>query len=108
VPDALLALAWAAVYSRDTGAELAMIAAVLQLAAWGFAAGWPTQHRLAPAIVDCAFGLAIVGLRRAAFAPRRPRRAGSPPPLPWPVRSPRPPRELSLGDARVDHQHRSN
>jgi hypothetical protein len=66
VPDALLALAWAGVYSRDTGAELAMIAAVLQLGAWGFAAGWRTQHRPAPAIVtgavDCAFGLAIVGL----------------------------------------------
>jgi hypothetical protein len=69
VPDALLALAWAGVYSRDTGAELAMIAAVLQLAAWGFAAGWRTQHRLAPAIVtgvvDCAFGLAIVALEVA-------------------------------------------
>jgi hypothetical protein len=63
VPNVLLALAWAGLYSRDTGAELAMIAAVLQLAAWGFAAGWRTQHRLAPAIVtsavDCAFGLAI-------------------------------------------------
>ena len=41
-PDALLALAWAGVYSRHTGAKLAMIAAVLQLAAWGFAAGWRT------------------------------------------------------------------
>jgi hypothetical protein len=69
VPAALLALAWAGVYSRDTGAVLAIIAAVLQLAAWGFAAGWRTQHRLAPAIVtcavDCAFGLAIVGLEVA-------------------------------------------
>ena len=69
VPDALLALAWAGVYSRDTGAGLAMIAAVLQLGAWGFAAGWRTQHRVVPAIVtgvvDCAFGLAIVGLEVA-------------------------------------------
>jgi hypothetical protein len=69
VPDALLALGWAGVYSRDAGAEFAMIAAVLQLAAWGFAAGWRTQHRLAPAIVtgvvDCAFGIAIVGLEVA-------------------------------------------
>jgi hypothetical protein len=69
VPDALLALAWAGVYSRDTGAELAMTAAVLQLAAWGFAAGWRTQRRLVPAVVtgvvDCAFGLAIVGLEVA-------------------------------------------
>ena len=69
VPDALLALAWAGVYSRDTGAELALIAAILQLAAWGFAAGWRTQHRVVPAIVtgvvDCAFGLAIVGLEVA-------------------------------------------
>ena len=69
VPDALLALAWAGVYSRDSGAELALITAVLQLAGWGFAAGWRTQHRLAPAIVtglvDCAFGIAIVGLEVA-------------------------------------------
>ncbi len=69
VPNALLALAWAGVYSRDTGAELAMVAALLQLAAWGFAAGWRTQHRLVPSIVtgavDCAFGLAIVGLEVA-------------------------------------------
>jgi hypothetical protein len=69
VPDALLALAWAGVYSRDTGIVLALITAVLQLAAWGFAAGWRTQHRLAPAIVtgvvDCAFGIAIVGLEVA-------------------------------------------
>jgi hypothetical protein len=66
LPDALLALAWAGVYSRDTGAKLALIVGVLQLAAWGFAAGWRTQHRLAPALVtgavDCAFGIAIVGL----------------------------------------------
>jgi hypothetical protein len=66
VPDLLLALAWAGVYSRDTGAELAMIAAVLQLAAWGFVAGWRTHHRLVPAVVagavDFAFGLAVVGL----------------------------------------------
>jgi hypothetical protein len=57
------------VSTRATPAELAMIAAVLQLAAWGFAAGWRTQHRLAPAIVtgavDCAFGVAIVGLEVA-------------------------------------------
>jgi hypothetical protein len=69
VPDALLGLAWVGVYSRDAGAEVAMIAALLQLAAWGFGAGWRTQHRLAPAIVtgvvDCAFGLAIVGLEVA-------------------------------------------
>jgi hypothetical protein len=42
---------------------------VLQLVAWGFAAGWRRQHRLAPAIVtgvvDCAFGIAIVGLEVA-------------------------------------------
>ena len=65
VPDLLLALAWAGVYSRDTGAEAAIIAALIQLAAWGFAAGWRTQHDLVPAtvtgVVDCAFGLAIVG-----------------------------------------------
>jgi hypothetical protein len=69
VPDALLGLAWAGLYSQDTGAELGMIAAVLQLGGWGFAAGWRTQRRLLPAIatgaVDCAFGLAIVGLEVA-------------------------------------------
>ncbi len=69
VPAALLMLAWVGVYSRDTGAELALVAALLQLGAWGFAAGWRTQHRLGPAIVtgavDCAFGLAIVGLEVA-------------------------------------------
>jgi hypothetical protein len=69
VPDALLTLAWFGVCSRDSGAELAMLAAVLQLAGWGFAAGWRTQRRVAPAIVtgvvDCAFGLAIVGLEVA-------------------------------------------
>jgi hypothetical protein len=69
VPVLLLALAWSGLYSRDTGAELAMIAAVLQLASWGFVAGWRTHHRLVPAVVagavDSAFGLAVVGLEIA-------------------------------------------
>jgi hypothetical protein len=69
VPDVLLALAWVGVYSRDSGAKLAMAAAVLQLAGWGFLAGWRSEHRLVPAMlagaVDCTFGLALVALEIA-------------------------------------------
>ena len=69
VPDALLALAWIGVYSRDAGAKAAMTAALLQLAGWGFLAGWRTQRRLLSAVVtgavDCAFGLTLVGLEIA-------------------------------------------
>ncbi len=38
-PTLLLALAWAGVWSRETGAELALAAAVLQIAAWALVAG---------------------------------------------------------------------
>lgn len=66
VPVALLALAWAGVWSRDTGALLAIAAGILQLAAWGLAAGLRSHERLAAAavrgLVDAVLGLAIVGL----------------------------------------------
>jgi hypothetical protein len=39
VPTLLLALAWAGVWSRDTGAELALAAAVLQIIGWALVAG---------------------------------------------------------------------
>jgi len=39
LPSILLALAWAGAWSRDTGARLALAAALLQVVAWGFAAG---------------------------------------------------------------------
>lgn len=35
----LLALAWAGVWSRETGAELALAAAVLQIIGWALVAG---------------------------------------------------------------------
>ena len=39
VPTLLLALAWAGLWSRQTGAMLALVAAVLQITGWGFLAG---------------------------------------------------------------------
>jgi hypothetical protein len=39
VPTLLLALAWAGVWSREAGAELALAAAVLQIIGWALVAG---------------------------------------------------------------------
>jgi hypothetical protein len=39
LPSLLLALAWAGAWSRGTGARLALAAALVQVVAWGFAAG---------------------------------------------------------------------
>jgi len=39
LPSILLALAWAGAWSRETGARLALAAALVQVLAWGFAAG---------------------------------------------------------------------
>jgi hypothetical protein len=39
LPSILLALAWAGAWSRETGARLAPAAALVQVVAWGFAAG---------------------------------------------------------------------
>ncbi len=38
LPSILLALAWAGAWSRETGARLALAAALVQVIAWGFAA----------------------------------------------------------------------
>jgi hypothetical protein len=40
VPAALLALAWAGVWSRETGAALALGSAILQITGWGAVAGF--------------------------------------------------------------------
>ena len=40
VPTALLALAWAGVWSRETGAALALGRAILQITGWGVVAGF--------------------------------------------------------------------
>ena len=39
LPSILLGLAWAGAWSRETGARLALAAALVQVVAWGFAAG---------------------------------------------------------------------
>ena len=39
LPSILLALAWAGAWSRETGARLALTAALVQIVAWGLAAG---------------------------------------------------------------------
>jgi hypothetical protein len=39
LPSMLLALAWAGAWSRETGARLALAAALVQILAWGFSAG---------------------------------------------------------------------
>jgi hypothetical protein len=39
VPTLLLALAWAGVWSRETGARLALAAAIVQITGWGLVAG---------------------------------------------------------------------
>jgi hypothetical protein len=39
LPSILLGLAWAGAWSRETGARLALAAVLVQVLAWGFAAG---------------------------------------------------------------------
>jgi hypothetical protein len=69
VPAALLAAAWAGWVSRDTGATLALAAAILQLVAWGAVAGHRSESSWLRALlvgaVDGLLGLAIVGLEIA-------------------------------------------
>lgn len=66
LPVAMLALAWAGAWSRQTGVVLALAAGIVQLAGWGLAAGLRSHERLGRAIVrgvvDAALGLAIVWL----------------------------------------------
>ena len=64
VPTALLALAWAGVWSRETGAELALGAAVLQITGWalvaGRRAGWSWPRAGLFAAIDGALGTAVL------------------------------------------------
>ena len=65
-PAVLLALAWAGLYARHTGAVLALALAVVQLVAWGMLAGHRTESRWSRALlvgaIDGVLGLAIVAL----------------------------------------------
>ena len=68
VPTAVLALAWAGVWSRETGATLALAAAVVQVAGWGLLAArrsggsWPAAMLLAA--VEGAFAILLLLLER--------------------------------------------
>ncbi len=68
VPTLLLALAWAGVWSRETGAELALAAAVLQITGWalvaGRRAGWTWLRAGLFAAVDGALGIALLLLEK--------------------------------------------
>jgi hypothetical protein len=69
LPAALLAFAWAGIYSRDVGAVLAMSVAILQLVGWGMLAGHRTQptwrRALVVGVVDGLLGIAIVAIEIA-------------------------------------------
>jgi hypothetical protein len=68
VPTLLLALAWAGVWSGETGAQLALAAAVLQIAGWalvaGRRAGWTWLRAGLFAAVEGALGVALLLLER--------------------------------------------
>jgi hypothetical protein len=68
VPTAFLALAWAGVWSRETGAELALGAAVLQIAGWalvaGRRAGWSWLRAELFAAVDGGLGIVLLLLEK--------------------------------------------
>jgi hypothetical protein len=69
VPTLLLALAWAGVWSRETGAGLALAAAVLQIMGWalvaGRRAGWSWLRAGFFAAVDGALGIVLLLLERS-------------------------------------------
>jgi hypothetical protein len=69
LPAALLALAWAGLYSRDTGAVLALGVGVLQLVGWGMLAAHRSRVGWLEALLVGAFdgflGLAIVAIEIA-------------------------------------------
>ena len=69
VPTMLLALAWAGVWSRETGAALALAAAVLQIIGWalvaGRRAGWTWPRAGLFAAVDGALGIVLLLLEKA-------------------------------------------
>jgi hypothetical protein len=69
VPTLLLALAWADVWSRETGAQLALAAAVLQIIGWalvaGRRAGWTRLRTGVFAAGQGTLGVALLLLERA-------------------------------------------
>ena len=66
VPTLLLALAWAGVWSRETDAELALAAAVLQIIGWALVAGrragwtWPRTGVFAAGQGTLGIGLLLL------------------------------------------------
>jgi hypothetical protein len=68
VPTLLLALAWAGVWSRETGAQLALTAAVLQIVGWalvaGRRAGWTWRRSVVFAAGQATLGIALLLLER--------------------------------------------
>jgi hypothetical protein len=68
LPVILLALAWAGVWSRETGVVLALGAALVQIAGWGYVAGLRAGgSRLAAAAlgaVECLLGVVLLMLER--------------------------------------------
>jgi hypothetical protein len=68
LPTLLLALAWAGVWSRETGAQLALAAAVLQIMGWalvaGRRAGWTWLRAALFAAVEGALGVVLLLLER--------------------------------------------
>ena len=68
VPTALLALAWAGAWSRETGAKLALTAAVLQITGWalvaGRRAGWTWLRTGVFAAGQGTLGVALLLLER--------------------------------------------
>lgn len=68
VPAALLALAWAGLWSREAGARLALAAAVLQIIGWalvaGRRAGWTWPRTALFAGVEGALGVMLLLLER--------------------------------------------
>jgi hypothetical protein len=69
VPAIALALAWAGLWSRTVGVDLALAATILQLVGWGAVAARRTEPSWVGAVlmgaVEGALGLAIVALELA-------------------------------------------
>jgi hypothetical protein len=67
VPTLFLALAWAGVWSRDTGATLAFVSAIAQITGWGFVAGLRSDGTLRSAIllgaVQGLLGMSLLALK---------------------------------------------
>jgi hypothetical protein len=61
VPTALLALAWAGVWSRETGAALALGSAIVQITGWGVVAGFRSGAS-PPSAVILGVGQGMLGV----------------------------------------------